>query len=124
MKGFVLASLALAIGSACGTGDDVAVGSRALCAQGGVLTDCPDAEQTSEGACWRLVDCGAIPLDHNEDFRIDWGTCVDRLDRLTADRRELVTSCIAASSCDQLRVDGSPRQPNTDQMYCLRLGED
>src|SRR5687767_7940443 len=37
MKGPVLAGLALAIVSACGTGDDVAVGSRANCAQGGVL---------------------------------------------------------------------------------------
>jgi hypothetical protein len=124
MKGPVLVSLGLTILSACGTGDDVALGSRANCAQGGVLTDCPDAEHTSEGACWRLVDCGAIPLDHNEDFRIDWGNCVDGLDSLTADRQFLVTSCIAASTCDQLRVDGSPRQPNTDQMYCLRLGAD
>ena len=127
MKGSVLASLALAIVSACGTGDDVAVGSRGNCAQGGVLTDCPDAERTSEGACWRLVDCGAIPVaynDPNEPFRLDWGTCVDGLDSLTADRQRLVIGCIAASTCDQLRVDGSPDRPNTDQMYCLRLGED
>ncbi|MBA3452082.1 MAG: hypothetical protein H0T42_03175 [Deltaproteobacteria bacterium] len=124
MKGFLLASLVLATMSACGTGDDVALGARANCAQGGALTDCPDAERTSEGACWRLVDCGAIPLDHPEEFRIDWGTCVDGLDGLTADRQRLVVSCIAASTCDQLQVDGSPEQPNRDQMYCLRLGED
>jgi len=127
MKGPVLASLAVAIVSACGAGDDVAGGSRANCAQGGALTDCPDAERTSEGACWRLVDCGAIALDVDieaEPFRFDWGRCVDSIDTLTADRQRLVISCIAASTCDQLRVDGSPDRPNGDQLYCLRLGED
>jgi hypothetical protein len=124
MKGPFLASLALVILPACGTGDDVASGSRANCAQGGALTDCPDAERTTEGVCWRLVDCGAIPIDHPEPFRIDWGSCVDGLQSLTADRQRLVVSCIAASTCDQLRVDGSPDQPDRDQMYCLRLGAD
>jgi hypothetical protein len=122
MKGFFLASLALVTVSACGTGDDVAGGARANCAQGGELTDCPDAERTAEGACWRLVDCGAIPVDHPDEFRIDWGRCVDGIESLTSDYERLVINCVAASTCDQLRVDGSPNQPNTDQMYCLRLG--
>lgn len=121
------ASRTLALLSAlagCGAGDDVAGGARASCAQGGELTDCPDAERTAEAACWRLVDCGAIAVDHPEEFRFDWGRCVDGLDQLTADRRRLVIDCIAASTCDQLRVDGSPDAPNTDQMYCLALGAD
>jgi hypothetical protein len=122
MKGFVLASLALVTVTACGTGDDVAGGARAYCAQGGQLTDCPDAERTPEAACWRLVDCGAIAVDHPDDNRTDWGTCVDGIGSMTPDYRRLVINCIAASTCDQLRVDGSPDTPNLDQNYCFRLG--
>ena len=120
MKGFLLAGLVLAA-TGCGAGDDVAGGARALCASGGELTDCPDAELTPEGACWRLVDCGAIPLSHPD--RIDWGTCVDDIGELTADRQGLVTACVAASTCDQLRSDSSTA-PDTSDFYCLRLGED
>ncbi len=122
MKGLFLASLVLAA-TGCGAGDDVAGGARALCASGGELTDCPDAELSPEGACWRLVDCGAIPLSHPEDFRIDWGSCVDGVSSLTADRQRLVIACVAASTCDQLRSDSST-QPDYSDFYCLRLGED
>ena len=87
---------------ACGDG----TGTSAECAFGGQLTDCPDAEQTIEAACWRLVDCGAIPVeveDPNNPFAFDWGVCVDGLADLTEDRERLVVSCIAAASCDELR---------------------
>ena len=107
--------------AACNAGDDTTDGARANCAQGGVLTDCPDSARTSEGVCWRLVDCAAIPLDAMNDF--DWKRCVDGIDKLTADRRTLVINCIAASSCDALKVDGSPDHPNTNQMTCLLLGD-
>lgn len=129
MKGICTASLALAsalasLGAGCSAGDDVSGGARSACAQGGQLLDCPDAERTPEAACWRLVDCGAIAVNAGamNQYRFDWDRCVDGLDGLTADRRRPVINCIAASSCDQLRVDGSPDQPNTDQMYCLVLG--
>lgn len=122
MKALCLASLVLVLG-ACGAGDDVAGGARANCAQGGELTDCPDAERTPEAACWRLVDCGAIAIDHPEEFRFDWGNCVDYIETRTADHQRLIVNCIAASTCDQLRVDGSPETPNTDQMYCIAFGE-
>lgn len=110
---------------ACSAGDDVSGGARAQCAAGGQLSDCPDAERTSEGACWRMVDCGAIAVssvDDNGNHRFDWGRCVDGLESETADRRRLIINCIAASSCDQLRMDGSPDQPDTEQNYCLVLG--
>lgn len=118
---FVLLLLA-----ACGAGDDVSAGSRSECAYGGELVDCPDAARTSEGACWRMVDCGAIAVnagdsDQNQ-YRFDWDRCVDGLDGTTEDRRRLIINCIAASSCDQLRMDGSPDDPNTSQNYCLGLG--
>ncbi|HEY4238903.1 MAG TPA: hypothetical protein VGM88_03775 [Kofleriaceae bacterium] len=122
MKGAVLV-LALA---ACSAGDDTVAGTRGQCAEGGALEDCPAAEQTAEGACWRLVDCGAIPLDSddpNATYIFDWGKCVDGIDGLTADRQRLVIDCIAASACDALRVQGSPTNPNTGQMQCIRIGD-
>jgi len=121
----------LAVMVACSAGDDVAGGARAQCAQGGELNDCPDAERTAQGACWRLVDCGAIAVssvNSNGDHRFDWNRCVDGagqgrgIENLSPEYQRLVINCIAASTCDQLRVDGSPGDPNTDQMLCLALG--
>lgn len=123
MKGWIT-SLALVL-AACSAGDDAAGGARSQCAQGGELTDCPDAERTPEAACWRLVDCGAIAVDsvdNNGNHRFDWGRCVDLIDSRTSEYRRLVINCIAASTCDQLRVNGSPDQPNTNQMLCVMLG--
>lgn len=126
MKGWItILALGVCGLAACGAGDDVAGGARAQCAAGGELLDCPDAERTSEGACWRMVDCGAISVnsvDDNGNHRFDWSRCVDGLESEIEARRRLVINCIAASSCDQLRMDGSPEQPNTEQNYCLVLG--
>ena len=108
--------------AACGAGDDTIQGTRAFCAHGGALTDCPDAERTAEGACWRLVDCGAITVQSDNKDRFTWGRCVDLLDGQTADRQRLVISCIAASTCDELRVEGSPLNPVTSSMHCFRFG--
>ena len=114
-------SFLLLLLAACNAGDDTTDGARANCAEGGALNDCPDAPHTSEGVCWRLVDCAAIPLDSQNNF--DWKRCVDGIDSLTADRQRLVIDCIAASSCDALKVDGSPDHPNTNQLHCLLLGD-
>lgn len=123
MQGRCAVALAIAVGiGACGADDDTIEGTRAECAQGGALTDCPDAERTAEGACWRLVDCGAISVKSDNDNRFTWGRCVDRLDSQTLDRRRLMINCIAASTCDELRVDGSPVSPDPNDMHCLRLG--
>ncbi len=108
---------------ACKAGDDTSEGSHAECARGGTLTMCPESERTSEGACWRLVDCAAIPLTSTNQNTFDWGKCVDDLDGLTADRERLVIDCVAASTCDQLQVQGSPDQPDPDQMICLLMGD-
>jgi len=103
----------LVMAAACGAGDDTTDGAHAQCTFGGELTDCPDAARTPEDACWRLVDCGRIPVDDESDPNaFDWGTCVDGLSRLTTDRRQLVLSCVAASSCDELRSSD----------FCLDLG--
>jgi hypothetical protein len=118
-----LAIVVVCVGwAACGAGDDTNEGTRAECAQGGALTDCPDAERTSQGACWRLVDCGAISVASDNTNRFTWGRCVDELDRMIDARRRLVIDCIAASTCDELRVGGSPRNPDPNDMHCLRFG--
>lgn len=115
-----LAACALALAAACD--DEGAVdGSRAACASGGGLGGgCPDDPATPEGACSRLVACGAIPLDAPDD-KFDWGQCVDRLDGVPADQRAFATACIAASTCDELRVNGSPGNPY-ERIFCLNFG--
>jgi len=118
----VAVAAALGGGGACGAGDDTIEGTRAECAQGGVLADCPDAERTAQGACWRLVDCGAISVKSDNKDRFTWGRCVDTLESQTADRERLVINCIAAAVCDDLRVNNSPVNPNPNDMRCLRLG--
>ena len=127
MKGFCIAgALALAVSLVACASDDASPGARTNCAQGGELTDCPDVEAAAEAVCWRLVDCGAIAISggdaEDEQGRFDWGLCVDRLESIPEDRSRLVRNCVAASTCDQLRVDGSPTNPNTNQMYCIALG--
>lgn len=118
-----LVAVAMLIASGCGTGSDETVeGARAQCAYGGELLDCAPADRTSEGACWRLVDCGAIPVSGEEEFDFDWGRCVDGIDSLTAERQRLVISCIAHSICDELRVSGSPDDPNEDAIPCFHVG--
>src|SRR5690348_13002158 len=105
MKG-LFASLALAV-LGCGAGDDTATGASAECASGGALTTCPEAERTPEGACWRLVDCAAIPVktsaDKENNGAFDWGTCLDFIERRGDAAERLIIDCIAASSCDQLQ---------------------
>jgi len=123
IAGLMLAALSSIWVAACGAGDDVVDGTRANCAYGGVLTDCPDAERTAEAACWRLVDCGAIAIHHEtNEGAFDWDTCVNDLETLTDDRQRLIVACIAAATCDELRVPGSPDDPREDLIHCLRFG--
>jgi hypothetical protein len=129
MNGWTAGLALAAFCAAAACGDDNAVeGAHGQCAFGGELNDCPDSARTAEGACWRLVDCAAIPVayenpaDPNDD-RFDWGECVDFLETRTADRQRLMINCIAASTCDELRVDGSPDDPNERDIRCIRLGD-
>ena len=124
MRNLCITSLVLVL-AACGAGDDVAEGARTNCAYGGLLTDCEDADRTPESACWRMVECGAIAVSENREDRdwvFDWDRCVDTIERMSAEKQRLSINCVAASTCDQLRVDGSPGQPDGDQMYCIQLG--
>ena len=64
---------------ACSADGDTGSGSRARCAEGGVLTACSEVPQTPQAACWKLVDCGAVAIDSSIN-RFDWGECVDRIE--------------------------------------------
>ncbi len=109
----------LVVVAACQTAD----GTRGQCGEGGTLEQCPESERTAEGACWRLVNCAAIPLKSDDQNRFDWDNCVRTIDTYTSDRERLVIDCIAASSCDSLKVNGSPDDPDTNSMACLALGD-
>ncbi|HSD88126.1 MAG TPA: hypothetical protein VLB44_11450 [Kofleriaceae bacterium] len=101
--------------AACGAGDDTADGTRSLCAEGGALNDqCVEPITTPRDACWRLVDCGAIPVHRDDPFDLDWDRCVDDLTSMDDVQQQLVIACIGASTCDQLR---------NDSRRCRRLGE-
>jgi hypothetical protein len=103
----------LVLAAGCDSSDGRVEGANARCAFGGQITDCPDAPHTSEGVCWRLVECGAIATEDDDPNGFDWGTCVDNIDGLTADRQPLVIDCIAGATCDELR---------TDNRFCFRFG--
>jgi hypothetical protein len=116
MQGWISFFLApvVALGlAACSPGDDTADGTRGLCAEGGTLNDCPPTDRTARGACWRMVDCGAIPLHRNESFRFDWDNCVATIEAMPEPQQSLVIACIAASTCDQLKDSNRP---------CFRFG--
>ena len=114
MKGWLICLLAVACADE---------GTRARCAEGGVLTQCAAEEPpTAMGACWRLVDCAAIPLHSTDDNVWDWGNCVNDLESLTSTGEELAIECIRTSTCDQLKVNASPVDPGHDDFYCWLIG--
>ncbi len=104
--------------AACGAGDDTADGTRARCAEGGALNDCEDAARTPEDACWRMVDCGALELHSDNNNRFDWDNCVNTLERRATVQQRLIISCIATSTCDQLKL-----RSERGQIPCFLLGD-
>ena len=113
------ALVACAAAAACDNTNEVD-GTRGPCGFGGDLSACPASALTSDGACWRLVDCGAIPLDANGNG-FDWGRCVDAIEGMTADRQTFVIDCVASSTCDALKVGGSPADPY-ENVFCFNFG--
>jgi len=94
--------------SACGLGDDTADGTRDQCAEGGELNNtCSGSVQTAEQACWRMVDCGAIPLHRMERYQFDWNECVEDIERAGLPQSRLMMGCVAASTCDQLKANAA-----------------
>ena len=91
---------------ACSAGDDTADGTRGQCAEGGELNSCSDTPHTVYEACWRMVDCMAIPLVRTDDeFADDWDNCVEQIQSMLSPQQELTIACIGASTCDQLKQE-------------------
>ena len=96
---------------ACGI-DGPKAGARNQCATSqGSLLECDQASLGgAEDACWRLVECGAIPAANSEsepDCCFDWATCVSHVDALPDEQFEQALACIEAGTCDELRPRGS-----------------
>ncbi len=115
--------VALALVGAAACDDTEAVdGVRGPCGFGGDLGGACASERTPEGACSRLVSCGAIPLDAVDPNRFDWGRCVDAIEGMVTDRQGVVIDCIATATCDLLDVNGSPNNPY-ERIFCFHFGE-
>ena len=100
-----------------------AQGQRGPCASSaGSFAGCADEPiETIEDACWRLVECGVIPLEQHDPDRqwvTDWDECVRDLYRLTPEREQFVLSCIEAATCDDLRLPGRGGEP-----LCFDFGD-
>ncbi|MBP9087626.1 MAG: hypothetical protein KBG15_16000 [Kofleriaceae bacterium] len=118
----LLAAVALTALTA-GCDDTKAVdGARTGCAVGGALNGCQAPAATVIDACNRLVDCGSIPVDNEDENGFDWGRCVDQLESRQVDQQRFTISCIVASACDELRTDGSPNNPY-GRIACLAFGQ-
>src|SRR5579862_1357011 len=106
--------------AACSAGDDTTTGANAECAEGGALTSCPDSTRTPEDACWRLVDCGVIPVSSGTDnHRFDWGDCIGAIEGADTAAEQLIIACIAQSSCDALKVRDNP---DGNDIACFHFG--
>jgi hypothetical protein len=92
--------------AACTPGDDTADGTRGLCGEGGALNDqCEEPITTARDACWRMVDCGAIPLHQMGGGEFDWSRCVEQIERTGDPQARLIMGCVGASTCDQLKAN-------------------
>lgn len=112
--------------SACGT-DEQTPGFRGPCAEpGGPFGECPLTSVTSaDEACWRLVECGVIPVANPEeqpDCCFDWARCVDFVEELPEAQFELTLACVESNTCEALRARGSPDRTQ-DLPPCLDQGD-
>lgn len=114
-------ALTLFLASGC-DGDRAADGARGACAEGGSLGTCAGEVEDAVDACDRMVACAAIPRDAEEENGFDWGRCIDRLESLTPTQERFVISCIGASTCDDLKIQGSPSTPN-GRGFCFEFGD-
>ena len=114
MRRSLLIGVGLALCAAACDNTENIDGARGPCAAGGVLAGCPDSDETPEAACWRLIECGVMPLEaRNDDGSddpngFDYGRCVNALESYIDDRARVVIACISSSTCDELLAPGSP----------------
>ena len=121
--------LSALVAAACGVDSDRSTpGLRGPCGSaGGPLSECEGTPIVSaEDACWRLVECGAIPVANPEDDPgccFDWARCVDYVEELPDLDFEVALTCIEHAPCDHLTAGGSPDRTN-GRPPCLEQGDD
>ncbi len=128
--GLVLLALAAFGLGACGD-EGPLQGARSACSYaGGSGLDCNTVPiETPEDACWKLVGCGAIPLDEPDPDRnwvLDWARCVRTVENLQSFQETLALRCVEVASCDQLKNENSPTQPSGGEQslpLCLQYGD-
>jgi hypothetical protein len=93
-------------------------GVRDACETGGATLGCAETPiETIEDACWRLVECGAIPVANpasEPECCFDWADCVQELDEMESSHVELALACVEAAPCSELLLPGSPDRPTRD----------
>lgn len=110
--------------------EEAAPGVRGHCATATGDPVCPrEAVDNGEDACWKLVECAAIPLasPEDEDY-FDQPFCLEFFERLSDARYDLAVACVSASTCDQLQFrnspDGTGQFDNEGRPSCLIYGEE
>ena len=110
--------------------DDATPGVRGPCATASGEPLCAsEAIETGEDACWKLIECGSIPVvepmpDDNRYF--DQSECARHFEQLSDNRLKVALACVEASTCDQLRFRGGPEHPTRDpegMPACLEYGD-
>ena len=88
-------------------------GAEDRCARSpGELLGCPETTvSTPEDACLRLVACGSIPLDAENQF--DYLACLNALEQLPRFRIDIALACVELSTCEELQ-----------EAVCLEYGDD
>ena len=117
------AALGAVLASAVGCDDEGAVqGHRGACASSSrAFVECVDEPvDTPEDACWRLVECGVIPLSTEDGY--DWAACVRQIERLSAEEVEFALHCVETASCNDLLLFQSPTDPWGDRL-CFEFGQ-
>jgi hypothetical protein len=108
--------------------EEAAPGVRGQCAAAvGEPVCAEEAIENGEDACWKLVECGSIPVSspEDEDF-FDQPTCERYFEILSEHRYNLALACVAASTCDQLRFPDGQDTPSTNperMPACLEYGD-
>ena len=105
MRGSLILAMALVPLVACSF-DEATPGVRGQCGATNGEPLCPaDDLETGEDACWKLVECNVIPVASPEgQVFFDEPACERFFERLSAHRFHIALACVAASTCNQLRV--------------------
>lgn len=109
--------------------DENAPGVRGPCGATNGEPLCPaESIVTGDDACWKLVQCGSIPVESDQEQNdvFDEPYCERYFDRLSPHRYDIAVACVAAATCDQLRFQDGPVTPSRNPErgpLCLEYGD-